>query len=174
MKHGVTTTVVEIDPAVYAAATLHFGLPAVPEERLFLEDARGWVTRSRTTSASHFDFVIHDCFSGGGVPAHIFTLEFWRDIEAIVAPDGVVAVVSGNNPFRQRADSPRCQNFVGKLATRESRAVFLTLTAAFRRCRAFHDDLETGTEEKLLTEFRNVVSPALDRVAFVLGYHATR
>lgn len=41
-----------------------------------------------------YDIVVHDCFSGGAVPKHIFTLEFWDDLKAIMNPEGVLAVVS--------------------------------------------------------------------------------
>jgi spermidine synthase len=97
-KHGISTTIVEIDPAVYDAARTYFGLPDSGEGKLFLEDARGWVhsRQAAVKRAEHeaFDIVIHDCFSGGGVPSHIFTLEFWQELRDVVKPDGVVAVVS--------------------------------------------------------------------------------
>jgi hypothetical protein len=38
--------------------------------------------------------VVHDCFSGGGVPQHMFTMEFWDDLKSVIHEDGVVAVVS--------------------------------------------------------------------------------
>lgn len=99
IHHGLSTTVIEIDPAVYRFAREYFDLPE-PEE-VYLEDARGWVHRrpikSKTQSQSDvdakFDFVIHDCFSGGGVPEHIFTVEFWEDLKVILDSTGVVAVV---------------------------------------------------------------------------------
>lgn len=97
----------EIDPIVYEAARRYFGL-AVPEPgHLFLEDARQWVYERRVQTEHHggedsitseppplFDIVIHDCFSGGGVPSHIFTVDFWRDLRGTMKSDGVVAVVS--------------------------------------------------------------------------------
>lgn len=67
---------------------------------LFLEDARNWVAGRRQILETYdkqdlFDIVVHDCFSGGGVPEHIFTVEFWDDLRALMVPDGVLAVVSG-------------------------------------------------------------------------------
>ena len=100
MRHGLSTTIVEIDPAVYDAARRFFGLP-VPD-RVFLEDARGWVhnrsetmkaeSRSQTTSEP-FDIIVHDCFSGGGIPAHLYTQQFWQELKNIIRSDAVVAVV---------------------------------------------------------------------------------
>lgn len=94
-QHNISTTIVEIDPAVYTAARQYFGLPDPGEGNIFLEDARGWVARRvRSASSKPFDIVIHDCFSGGGVPKHIFTVEFWDDLKGILSPEGVVGVVS--------------------------------------------------------------------------------
>jgi len=101
LRHNISTTIVEIDPAVYAAARQYFGLPDPGPNKVFLEDAKGWVTRKRKSLATDieskqelFDIVVHDCFSGGAVPKHIFTLEFWGDLKAIMNPEGVIAVVS--------------------------------------------------------------------------------
>lgn len=103
-RHGLNTTIVEIDPAVYDAARQYFGLSDPGPGHIFLEDARGWVDskkreietkRTDGTLADYdlFDIVVHDCFSGGGVPGHIFTLEFWRDLKSVMSPWGVLAVV---------------------------------------------------------------------------------
>lgn len=99
-KHGVTPTVVEIDPAVYNASLTWFGLPKPAPERVFLLDGRRVVRRklhertNQLTEEPLYDYVIHDCFSGGGVPAHLYTTEFWGELKGIMKPDGVVAVVS--------------------------------------------------------------------------------
>lgn len=97
MRHGVDTTIVEIDPAVYNAAKTYFGLPDPGEDKVFLQDARGWVARRKDCvkegKCPLFDAAIHDCFSGGGVPQHIFTLEFWNDLRSIMHPDGVLVLV---------------------------------------------------------------------------------
>lgn len=95
-KHNISTTLVEIDPAVYHAAREFFGLPDPGEGHIFLEDARGWVAERKDdmSGSTSYDLVVHDCFSGGGVPEHMFATEFWRDLRAILSPEGVVAVVS--------------------------------------------------------------------------------
>ena len=98
-RNGFKPTVVEIDPAVYDAARTHFGLPDLGEGRVFLQDARGFVLNRKQKLESgedlaKFDVVIHDVFSGGGVPGHIFTLEFWNDLKDTMKEDGVAVVVS--------------------------------------------------------------------------------
>ena len=103
-RHGLNTTVVEIDPAVYTAARDWFGFgladETVPRGGVFLEDARGWVQQRAAEQSNEidesekFDIVVHDCFSGGGVPEQLFSTEFWKMLKKIVKKDGVVAVVS--------------------------------------------------------------------------------
>ena len=104
ISHGLHTTAVEIDPAVYRFAQKYFAL-SKPDE-VYLEDARKWVS-SRATARrqllqhggnpniddTRYDFVLHDCFSGGGVPPHLFTIEFWEDLKQLLDPTGVIAVV---------------------------------------------------------------------------------
>ena len=99
IRHDISATIVEIDPAVYIAARTYFGLPDPGPENVFLEDARSWVNRRRAgmitgVNVPLFDIVVHDCFSGGGVPEHIFTAEFWEDLKATMQTEGIVVVVS--------------------------------------------------------------------------------
>lgn len=99
MRHDISTTIVEIDPAVYKAARTFFGLANQGPEKVFLEDARTWVAKQRSTiekgdKATLFDIVVHDCFSGGGVPQHLFTTEFWNDLKTVMEPEGILVVVS--------------------------------------------------------------------------------
>lgn len=93
------TTVVEVDPAVYKFARKYFEL-SEPDE-VYIEDARSWVHERAITHASgngelsqKFDYVVHDCFSGGGVPQHLFTEEFWGELKETMDITGILAVVS--------------------------------------------------------------------------------
>ncbi|KAJ6539617.1 spermine/spermidine synthase [Mycena capillaripes] len=144
-RHGIETTIVEIDPAVYDAARLFFGLPDHAPGNLFLEDARAWAARRRAIVEvgkpdDLFDIVVHDCFSGGGVPEHIFTVEFWDDLKAALHPEGVVVV-----------------NFAGTIKSDASRMISQTLRASFGNCRAFHDSQGGVKEEEYETELINLV-----------------
>jgi spermidine synthase len=96
MRHNISTTIVEIDPAIYKAARTFFGLP--DPKSIFLEDAREWAAKKRAKiDAGHneilFDIVVHDCFSGGGVPEHMYTMEFWSDLKAAMQPHGLLVIV---------------------------------------------------------------------------------
>lgn len=147
IRHGISTTIVEIDPAVYDAAREYFGLAYPGDNHVFLEDARNWVYKRRTAMQSDeeenlatFDIVIHDCFSGGGLPEHLFSVEFWNDLKSIMKPDGVVAVV---RPNRRHTSSIYAdafgQNVVGSFGSRPIRAIVTTLLRVFGQCRVFHD-----------------------------------
>ncbi len=139
ITHGIKTTVVEIDPVVYKYAREYFGLAA--PHAVHITDARVWVHEQSTVSnplltnlgqtPAKYDYVIHDCFSGGGVPEHIFTTEFWADLKKTMRPDGVLAV-----------------NFAGHLESDAARAIWFTLQGSFGGCRAFHDQIETDDEKR--------------------------
>ncbi|KAL1738465.1 S-adenosyl-L-methionine-dependent methyltransferase, partial [Schizophyllum fasciatum] len=150
IRHGVDTTIIEIDPEVYRAARTYFGLPDPGKDRVFLEDARGWVERRAASQAKSqdafdensgaFDFVVHDCFSGGGVPQHLYTTEFLQHLKSIMTPGGKFVL-----------------NFVGIVDSDATRMVYYTLLSQFKQCRAFHDSERTLTRDMYRTEFLNMV-----------------
>ena len=99
LRHDISTTIVEIDPAVFNAARKWFGLADPGPGKVFLEDARSWAAEKRSNveagkNETLYDVVLHDCFSGGGVPEHIFTMEFWEDLKVSMTPEAVLVVVS--------------------------------------------------------------------------------
>lgn len=88
----------ELDPAVYHAARTYLNL-GQPHE-VVLEDGLQVVTdrahRLRNMSRDDVelsDLVIHDCFTGGSVPAELFTVDFWNDLALSMKPDGILVVV---------------------------------------------------------------------------------
>ncbi|OBZ76102.1 Polyamine aminopropyltransferase [Grifola frondosa] len=148
MKHNISTTIVEIDPAVYDAAKRFFGLPAPEPGKLFFQDARSWVSarQSRLEDQENTEegslgvvrIIVHDCFSGGSVPGHLFTQKFWIYLKTLMSPNGVVAV-----------------NFAGRLNTDSARSIIVTLQSVFPQCRAFYDSLTPA--EDIENEFVNWV-----------------
>lgn len=129
ISQGIHTTIVEIDPVVYKYAKEYFSLPE--PQAVHLQDARSWVEGHFVLPRDlKYDYVIHDCFSGGGVPQHLFTVEFWESLKSIMKPDGVLAV-----------------NFAGKVATDPVRAIYKTLEQTFGRCTAYHDHREAEFDE---------------------------
>ncbi|TBU33178.1 S-adenosyl-L-methionine-dependent methyltransferase [Dichomitus squalens] len=147
IRHNLSTTIVEIDPAVYDAARRFFGL-ADPHQ-VFLEDARGWVhNRSEVVKAQAesvnlvtfepFDVVVHDCFSGGGIPSHLYTQQLWQELKNIIRSDAIIAV-----------------NYAGEITSDSAKAIVLTLRSVFPQCRAFYDAMEPSANA--VDEFQNWV-----------------
>lgn len=151
---------VEIDPAVYDAARRWFGLPDPGPWNIFLEDARQFVERrSREIGPENlYDIVVHDCFSGGGVPAHIFTTEFWNNLKQIMNTEGILVVVSCFCLVFFFWILRTQQNFAGVPISDSSKMILHTLEHNFKQCRAFHDWMNTFDEDKYDHEFINIVS----------------
>ncbi|KIO29054.1 hypothetical protein M407DRAFT_21796 [Tulasnella calospora MUT 4182] len=174
---GITATVVEIDPVVHEYAYRFFNLtghPPVPRQDLWAPpytihprisqshhmDGRTYVQErakfvngvdKETRDEQRYDYVVHDVFTGGSVPAHLFTKEMWEDVKTVMRPDGILAV-----------------NFAGYLVSDASRAILTTLEESFELCRIFHDRIEEvdsglGKDD----EFINMASQhPLDRSVF--------
>ncbi|KAH7105885.1 S-adenosyl-L-methionine-dependent methyltransferase [Auriculariales sp. MPI-PUGE-AT-0066] len=136
MRVGMNTTIVEIDPVVYDYARDYFGLRT--PDSVHFADARGWVQKQATLATPpRYDVIIHDCFSGGGVPSHLYTVEFWKELRKIVSDDGVVAA-----------------NYAGVLGSDTGRAILATMLEVFPQCRTFHDRV---SREQHVTKFLNMV-----------------
>lgn len=78
---------VEIDPVVVDVARRYFWLPEDERLRVFVDDARRYVQRTRET----YDVVIVDAYYADALPAHLTTEEFFREAKAVMSPDGVLA-----------------------------------------------------------------------------------
>jgi len=130
----VETTVVEVDPAVYDFAREFFALP-LPNGGAVLQDARAFLAKK---SSVKYDFVVHDVFTGGTLPAELFTEQAFAQLKARLQPWGTLAV-----------------NLAGSLQSPIAAAVVSTLSATFPSCRAFTAD---GPPAALDSDaFQNVV-----------------
>jgi spermidine synthase len=94
IKHGVETDIVELDPVVYRYAKDYFGL--AQNHTAYIEDAVGFINRevAKGVDAKKYDYILHDVFTGGAVPASLFTLEVFEGLRDILSDDGVIAIVS--------------------------------------------------------------------------------
>ncbi|KAK8230901.1 spermine/spermidine synthase family protein [Phyllosticta capitalensis] len=121
VKHGINTTVVELDPVVHAMASKHFHLPA--NHTAVIADAVPWVADAAASQPGSFDYIVHDVFTGGAEPAALFTVEFLQGLKTLLrADDGVVAI-----------------NYAGDLALPTTQLVLNTIHAVFPSCRIFRD-----------------------------------
>ncbi|MCH7802757.1 MAG: fused MFS/spermidine synthase [Acidobacteria bacterium] len=85
-RYGIETDSIEIDPEVARAARDYFGFNQTG--RLILGDARYEVRRLK----KKYDFIIHDCFSRGVVPAHLLSVEMLEDLRSLLNDGGVLAL----------------------------------------------------------------------------------
>lgn len=83
---GINTDVIEIDQAVVDAAETYFGFQ--PSGNLIVGDARYEIKQMN----KQYDFIVHDCFTGGSDPSHLLSKEMFQSIQARLADNGVLAV----------------------------------------------------------------------------------
>jgi len=122
MARNYPTTIVEPDPAIYWAARNYFDMPK--PANAFLEDPATWLHRRarKNPEIEPFDFVVHDLTISGTTPGQYFTAEFWKDLKAIMDPNGIAAIT-----------------FLGTPDSVSFRSAINTLRSVFGKCRAFHD-----------------------------------
>ncbi|KAB2954067.1 MAG: methyltransferase domain-containing protein, partial [Thermoanaerobaculia bacterium] len=83
-ERGAVCDVVDINPDVVTAARNHFGFS--PRGEVVLADARRFLAESD----ERYDYVVLDVFTGDTTPGHLLTLEAMRQLEAHVAPGGLL------------------------------------------------------------------------------------
>jgi spermidine synthase len=91
IAHGIETTIVEIDPVVHEYATKYFDLPK--NHKAIIEDAVSYASELAQTGEK-YDYIVNDVFTGGAEPVDLFTVEFLQDLNTILKPGGVIAIVS--------------------------------------------------------------------------------
>ncbi|KAL7794511.1 S-adenosyl-L-methionine-dependent methyltransferase [Trichoderma ceciliae] len=121
VSHGIETTIVEVDPAVYEFAQKYFELrenhPAV------IEDAVKYTSRTANETKEVYDYIVHDVFTGGAEPVDLFTLEFFHNLHTLLKPDGVIAV-----------------NYAGDLMLPAPKVIVRTILQDFPTCRLFREN----------------------------------
>lgn len=98
-----------------------------------------WVQRSSDNAIKHYDYIIHDVFTGGAEPLPLFTDHFLRNMRSLLTSDGVIAV-----------------NYAGDLGDSSTKQILNTINLAFdRQCRIFRDSEQSSEKEE--TDFLNMV-----------------
>ena len=91
----VTIDAVEIDPVVVDIARRYFGLPEDDRLGVHVTDGRKFVTaagkRVKSGEQEPYDIVIMDAYYADSLPFHLTTVEFFREMNGVLASDGVVA-----------------------------------------------------------------------------------
>ncbi|KAJ3196976.1 hypothetical protein HK101_006837 [Irineochytrium annulatum] len=130
-RANVTVHAVELDGAVASCARQHFGLPEsvqvhVGDGREVLNNARNGV----------YDFIIHDVFTNGALPATLFSVEAVRHMKRVMVTNGVLAM-----------------NYVGSLKHPTSTYLHATLRFVFVHVNVLFD----SEKEPAATKVANIV-----------------
>ncbi|MEY4513768.1 MAG: hypothetical protein RLZZ450_5890 [Pseudomonadota bacterium] len=123
-RHGLISDVVEIDPEVVRLAQTHFGFST--GGAIHTEDARAFINRCDR----QYDLIVHDTFTGGTAPSHLFSVEVVSRLKELLRPGGVLAL-----------------NFVGFDSGPDSEAtwaVYRTVREVFPHIRLFSDQPRTN------------------------------
>lgn len=95
---GSTNVVLELDPTLIDIAKQQFGLTLSDDLQVRTGDAR---VGMRAVPDAAADVVLGDAFGGLAVPWHLTTVEWVRDVQRVLRPDGVYAVnVIDYAPYR--------------------------------------------------------------------------
>jgi spermidine synthase len=66
--------------------------------RIRIGDARAGVERLPDALTGHCDLVVSDVYSGAQTPAHLTSVEFYREVATLLAPAGVLLVNVADGP----------------------------------------------------------------------------
>lgn len=83
---GIETDAIEIDPAVADAAGNFFGF--WPTGAFIVGDARYEIKRL----PHRYDYIMHDCFTGGSEPTQLLTREMLMELRALLNECGILAL----------------------------------------------------------------------------------
>ncbi|KAB1647917.1 spermine synthase [Pseudoclavibacter endophyticus] len=84
--------VIELEPDIVELIRRVAPLPANASIRLRYGDARAELARLPRGLVGAVDLAVVDVFAGPQTPAHVTTVEFFEELSAFVAPDGVLLV----------------------------------------------------------------------------------
>ena len=98
-RQGLKVTAVEINPNSLQAAEEFFDFDPRQID-IHIEDARTFVRRHRDA----YDLVITDLFQGDCTPDYLLTVEFFREVQASLRPQGVVIINTYFDPNNEAAD----------------------------------------------------------------------
>ncbi len=130
----------ELDPVVHKFASKYFQLPS--NHTSVIEDAVTYTSRlAADDTAARYDYIIHDVFTGGAEPIALFTLEFLQNLDTLLKPNGVVAIVrlTRSPLFLPTNPTNIPQNYAGDFALPPPRIILNTITTVFPSCRMFRE-----------------------------------
>ena len=114
-RPGSTDIVLELDPTLVEIAQQQLGLVLSDDLQVRVGDAR---TALRQLPADSADVVLGDAFGGLAVPWHLTTVEWVREVDRVVRPDGMYVLnLIDHPPFRfARAELATLREVFGSVA----------------------------------------------------------
>ena len=105
-RPGSRQQVLELEAPLVQLVREHLPLPRGASIRVRIGDAREGVRRLPAGLHGVCDLVVSDVFSGAQIPAHLTSVEFYRELTALLSPGGVLLVNVADGPGLAFA---RCQ-----------------------------------------------------------------
>ncbi|MGU3423675.1 spermidine synthase [Microbacterium paraoxydans] len=97
-RPGSRQQVIELEAPLVQLVREHLPLPKGAAIRLRIGDAREGVRKLPAALHSAGDLVVSDVYSGAQTPAHLTSVEFYRELAALLAPGGVLLVNVADGP----------------------------------------------------------------------------
>lgn len=91
-RPGSRQQVVEIEQALVDLVRENLPLPRGASIRIRIGDAREGLSRLPAAMTGFVDLLVSDVYSGAQTPAHLTTVEFYRDAARLLSPTGVLLV----------------------------------------------------------------------------------
>jgi spermidine synthase len=97
-RPGSRQQVIEIDEQLVSFVREHLPLPRQSGIRVRYGDARALLTRLPAALHGAVDLIVVDVFAGARIPAHVTSVEFYRELAGFLAPAGIIAVNIADGP----------------------------------------------------------------------------
>jgi spermidine synthase len=97
-RPGSRQQVIELEAPLAALVREHLPLPRGAGIRIRIGDAREGVHKLPAALTGSCDLVVSDVYSGAQTPAHLTSVEFYRELSALLAPGGVLLVNVADGP----------------------------------------------------------------------------
>ncbi|KYJ98282.1 spermidine synthase [Microbacterium sp. CH1] len=97
-RPGSRQQVIELEAPLVQLVREHLPLPKGAAVRLRIGDAREGVRKLPAALHGACDLVVSDVYSGAQTPAHLTSVEFYRELAALLAPGGVLLVNVADGP----------------------------------------------------------------------------
>ena len=97
-RPGSRQQVIELEGPLAALVREHLPLPRGAAIRVRIGDARAGVQKLPPALTGACDLVVSDVYSGAQTPAHLTSVEFYRELRELLAPSGVLLVNVADGP----------------------------------------------------------------------------